>query len=80
MEAEIVVKMVVSLIGWGGFIIVLCMLRSFLCFAISIGAAQVLKGASEPIQERMLKWFANADEILEELKRSNDKVSNERHT
>ena len=67
MEPDSVVKLVSGVIFWIGFIVVLSMLRRFVCYGISIGAAEVLKGANLSVQERMCKWFSNGDEILEEL-------------
>ncbi len=73
MEPDSVVKLVGGVIFWIGFIVVLSMLRRFICYGISIGAAEVLKGANLSVQERMCKWFANGDELLEELQLQKEK-------
>ena len=73
MEPDSVVKLVGGVIFWIGFIVVLSMLRRFICYGISIGAAEVLKGANLSVQERMCKWFANGDELLEELQHQKEK-------
>lgn len=73
MEPDSVVKLVGVVIFWIGFIVVLSMLRRFVCYGISVGAAEVLKGAKEEVQERMCKWFADGDEILDELRLMREK-------
>ena len=75
-DPDSVVKLVGTVVFWIGFVVILSMLRRFICYGISVGAAEVLKGANESIQERMCKWFANGDEILDELRLTKEKNDN----
>ena len=62
-------KLIVGLVGqiifWVAFFIAIAMFKKIITFGISIAFAEVLaKTATEDVQRKIAKWFANGDEIL----------------
>jgi len=69
---------VVSLIGHaitaGAFLIALSMLRGFIIHGISLAIAEFfIRAKDEEQMQRMCRWFAEGDEILEHLKEIREK-------
>jgi hypothetical protein len=73
---------IVSLIiCWFCFIIVLAMLKGFISRGFSMALAEfLLKNCSEEKAERLVRWFGNGEDVLEELKLIKETVNKPKET
>ncbi|MDP3954185.1 MAG: hypothetical protein Q8Q06_02100 [bacterium] len=63
------ISLFISLIGWGGFIIVCLIFRDFIVAALSNAAAWFLLQADKKTQERLIVHLVNKKMTLRELYR-----------
>ena len=58
-----------AMVGWVGFIIVFGMLKNFISKGLSIALANfLLENCDEKQTEKMVRWFAKKEDVLQELK------------
>ena len=81
MEASPVVSMtpwisvISQCIGWTFFLIAASMFKNFISHGLSIAIAEyLLKYGDEGVREKMLKWFADPEVIVEHLKSIEEKL------
>ena len=64
------VSLLSKIIGWGGFLIVLTIIKDFITNAFAMGIAEfLLKSEEDDFKEKIIRLFGgNGDKILEKIK------------
>jgi len=64
-----------AIISWFFFVIVICIFKNFISRGFSMATAEfLLKSCDKEQCEKLVRWFANGDVILQELKEIKGKM------
>ncbi len=64
------------IIGWGGFIIVLSMLKKFISHGLSVALGEFLfRQCSMEQVEKITRWFADGEAVAEHIKELHEKLT-----
>ena len=78
-DPKVLIGLVSQIVFWMALFAVLGVFRKILIFGISVAFAEILaKSASEDLQRKIARWFANEDDILAVLKDIRDSQKQER--
>ena len=74
MDAGPFVSVISGVIFWIFFLISLGMLKNFIAYGISIAVAEILMKSDTEMREKIVRWLAEDDKIIEHLENIDKKI------